>query len=189
MDGIERCIDDEIPFDVPETWAWARLGSIGTFIRGGGITRSDVQSSGVPCVRYGEIYTTYNITMTKAVSFVSEELAQRSKPVVYGDLLFTLTGENKEEIGKAVAFLGEEKTVIGGDLATFTYHNQNPVYLSYLLNSPYTIQQKKLLGTGDIIVHISCVKLSSILVPIPPLTEQLRIVDRIEKLSQNVNAL
>ena len=189
MDGIERCIDDEIPFDVPETWAWARLGSIGTFIRGSGIKRSDVQSSGVPCVRYGEIYTTYNITMTKAISFISEELAQQSKPVVYGDLLLTLTGENKEEIGKAVAFLGEEKTVIGGDLATFTYHNQNPVYLSYLLNSPYTIQQKKLLGTGDIIVHISSVKLASLLVPLPPLTEQLRIVDCIEKLSQNVNSL
>jgi type I restriction enzyme S subunit len=70
--GVERCIDDEIPFDVPETWVWTRLGNIGVFIRGSGIKRSETQAIGVPCVRYGEIYTTYNIAMTSTVSFVSE---------------------------------------------------------------------------------------------------------------------
>jgi type I restriction enzyme S subunit len=97
-------------------------------------------------------------------------------------LLFTLTGENKEEIGKSVAFLIKERTVIGGDLATFTRHRQNPMYLSYCMNSPYAILQKTLLGTGDIIVHISCDKLSSILVPLPPLAEQNRIVDQTSQL-------
>ncbi|MCL2816007.1 MAG: restriction endonuclease subunit S, partial [Oscillospiraceae bacterium] len=178
----ERCIDDEIPFDVPDNWQWTRLGNIGTFIRGSGIKRSDVQVIGVPCVRYGEIYTTYNIVMTAAVSFVNEELAMQAKSVVFGDLLLTLTGENKEEIGKTVAFMGNEKTVIGGDLSIFTYHIQNPMYLSYLLNSPYAIQRKSLLGTGDIIVHISCDKLASILIPLSPLAEQNRIVAQIEKL-------
>jgi type I restriction enzyme S subunit len=183
LDGIERCIDDEIPFDVPENWAWTRLGSIGTFIRGSGIKRTETQSTGVPCVRYGEIYTTYNISMTGAVSFVDDVLAEQSKPIVLGDLLLTLTGENKEEIGKTVAFMGNERTVIGGDLATFTNHRQNPMYLSYLMNSPYAIQQKALLGTGDIIVHISCDKLSSIFAPLPPFAEQRRIVERIEQLT------
>jgi type I restriction enzyme S subunit len=120
--------------------------------------------------------------MTAAVSYVSGQLAKQSKPVGYGDLLMTLTGENKEEIGKTVAFMGREKTVIGGDLATFTNHLQNPMYLSYLMNSPYAIQQKALLGTGDIIVHISCEKLASILVPLPPLSAQVRIVAEIEAL-------
>jgi type I restriction enzyme S subunit len=120
--------------------------------------------------------------MTNAVSFVDEELADRSKPLRHGDLLLTLTGENKEEIGKTVAFMGDERTVIGGDLATFTSYYMNPMYLSYLMNSPLAIQQKKVLGTGDIIVHISCDKLASILLPIPPLNEQARIVARIEEL-------
>jgi type I restriction enzyme S subunit len=178
-----RCIDDELPFEIPESWAWARLGSVGVFVRGSGIKRDETRATGVPCVRYGEIYTTYNIAMTRAVSFVDKELAAKSKPVNYGDLLLTLTGENKDEIGKAVAFMGNERTVIGGDLATFTSYQQNPMYLSYLMNSPLAIQQKKLLGTGDIIVHISCDKLATVFVPIPPLAEQARIVTAIEELS------
>ena len=179
---IVRCIDDETPFDLPDNWAWARLGSLGAFIRGSGIKRSEVISEGVPCVRYGEIYTTYNISMKSTVSYVESRLAKQSKPIFYGDLLFTLTGENKEEIGKTVAFMGKEETVIGSDLAAFTMHKQNPLYLSYLMSSPYAIQQKAMLGTGDIIVHISSEKLSSILVPVPPIAEQHRIVLLIEQL-------
>jgi type I restriction enzyme S subunit len=181
-DGEEACIDGELPFEIPQSWEWVRLGTIGTFIRGNGIKRSDVKPNGVPCVRYGEIYTTYNIAMTNAVSCVDEKMAVQAKPVKYGDLLLTLTGESKEEIGKTVAFLGRDKTVIGGDLATFTNHRQNSMYLSYLLNAPCGIQQKSLLGTGDIIVHISCDKLASILVPLPSLAEQQRIVEHIDKL-------
>ncbi len=120
------------------------------------------------------------------MSFVDRDLADRSKSLTHGDLLLTLTGENKEEIGKAVAFMGYERTVIGGDLAMFTGHSQNPMYLSYLMNSPFAILQKKLLGTGDIIVHISCDKLASILIPTPPLAEQHRIIDRIKQLMEIV---
>ena len=189
LDGIERCIDDEIPFDIPENWAWTRLGNLGFFIRGNGIKRSDIQPNGVPCVRYGEIYTIYNIAMTDAISFVDEAIADKSKIVGYGDLLLTLTGESKEEIGKTVAFLGKNKTVIGGDLATFTNHQQNPMYLSYLMNSPYAIQEKMILGTGDIIVHISCGKLAFILIPLPPIAEQRRIVSSIESLTGKVDKL
>ncbi len=181
-DGEEVCIDEELPFEIPETWAWTRLGSVGVFVRGNGIKRTEICAVGVPCIRYGELYTTYNIAMQNAVSFVDKDLADRSKPVRHGDLLFTLTGENKEEIGKAVAFMGNERTVIGGDLAAFTSHQQNTVYLSYLMTSPFAIRQKKLLGTGDIIVHISCDKLASVLTPIPPLKEQARIVKRIESI-------
>jgi type I restriction enzyme S subunit len=182
-DGKIRDITDELPFEIPESWEWARLGSIGTFIRGSGIKRSDVKQSGVQCVRYGEIYTTYNIAMDSAVSYIDEELSKYSKPIQYGDLLLSLTGETKEEIGKTVAFLGHEKTVIGGDIAAFTNHRQNPLYLSYMMNSPCAIAQKALLGTGDIIVHVSCDKLASIFAPLPPLAEQARIVKKIEELS------
>jgi type I restriction enzyme S subunit len=189
INGVERCIDEEIPFEIPESWEWVRLGSIGTFIRGSGIKRTDIQSEGVACIRYGEIYTTYNFSIEKTISNVSEDLAIQSKTIVNGDLLFTLTGENKEEIGKTVAFLGNEKTVIGGDMATYTKHEQNSMYLSYLMNSPYAIQQKALLGTGNIIVHISCDKLASILVPLPPFAEQQCIAMKINELLPICNKL
>jgi len=188
-DGVEVCIDDELPFEIPESWIWCRLGNIGTFVRGSGIKRSDILASGVYCVRYGELYTTYDISMTNTISFVSEALAEKSKSITHGDLLFTLTGEKKEEIGKAVAFMGYEKTVIGGDLAIFTDHTQNPLYLSYFMSSPCAIRQKTMLGTGNIIVHISCEKLSSILIPIPPYAEQHRIVEKIDTLMPICNNL
>jgi type I restriction enzyme S subunit len=57
------------------------------------------------------------------------------------------------------------------------------------MNSPFAIQQKKSLGTGDIIVHISCDKLASILIPIPPIVEQRRIVECIEQLMQTIESL
>jgi type I restriction enzyme S subunit len=185
-DGAVRDITDELPFEIPESWEWVRLGTIGTFIRGSGIKRDETTNNGVPCVRYGEIYTTYNTAFDSAVSFTSEVIAEKAKAIQNGDILMTLTGENKEEIGKAVAFMGDVKTVIGGDLTTLTRHGQNPMYLAFLLNSPYALQTKTLLSTGDIIVHISNDKLSSIIIPLPPLSEQQRIVTRIEELLPHI---
>lgn len=157
------------------------MGSVGTFIRGNGIKRTETISEGIQCVRYGELYTTYTTSFEKTVSFVNEELANQSKPIQYGDALLTLTGENKQDIGKAVVFLGKERTVIGGDLIQYTNHCFEPLFLSYLLNSPYVVYQKSIASTGDIIVHLSGVKLSNILVALPPIKEQARIVDAIDK--------
>ena len=93
----------------------------------------------------------------------------------------TLTGENKPDIAKAVAYLGTDPVAAGGDLAYWTAHGMNPLYLSYLLASPYVISRKVELATGDIIVHISGDKIGSILIPIPPLNEQMRIVEKIQE--------
>ena len=93
----------------------------------------------------------------------------------------TLTGENKPDIAKAVAYLGTETVAAGGDLAYWTAHGMNPLYLSYLLASPYVINRKVELATGDIIVHISGDKIGSILIPIPPLNEQMHIVEKIQE--------
>ena len=54
------CIADEVPFEIPESWEWVRIKNLGAIIRGSGIKRNETVESGSPCVRYGEIYTTYN---------------------------------------------------------------------------------------------------------------------------------
>lgn len=180
---IEKCIDEEIPFKIPNNWAWERLGNIGTFIRGSGIKRSDITSEGVGCIRYGEIYTTYNISFSEPKSFISPDLSKSLKQIDTNDLLFTLTGENKEEIGKTIAYTGDSTIYAGGDLGIYKYHFLNPLYLSYIFNSPYGIFKKSKLGTGNIIVHISCDKLANILIPVSPLCEQEIIVNRIIELS------
>ena len=176
-----HCIEDEILFEIPSSWEWIRLGSIGNFSRGNGIKRSEIRPQGFECIRYGEIYTTYNISINKVFSFIDDNLIRKSKIAEYGDILMTLTGENKTEIGKSIAFLGS-KIAVGGDIAIYSNHRQCPLYMAYLLNSPYAINIKSNLATGDIIVHISCDKLASILIPLPPLSEQKRIVDKLEEI-------
>ena len=173
------CIADEVPFDIPDSWEWVRVSSLGSIVRGSGIKRTEIVESGKPCVRYGELYTTYHTSFNQAVSFVSEELFERCKHFSYGDILMTLTGENKPDIAKAVAYLGNDLIAAGGDLAYWTAHGMNPLYLTYLMSSPYVVGRKISLATGDIIVHISGDKLGTVLIPIPPLTEQQRIVDKI----------
>ena len=173
------CIADEVPFEIPESWEWVRVSSLGSIVRGSGIKRTETVESGKPCVRYGELYTTYHTSFNQTVSFVSEELFERCKHFSYGDILMTLTGENKPDIAKAVAYLGNNLIAAGGDLAYWTAHGMNPLYLTYLMASPYVVGRKVNLATGDIIVHISGDKLGTILIPIPPLAEQQRIVDKI----------
>jgi type I restriction enzyme S subunit len=149
----------------------------GRFIRGHGITRADIRDNGVPCIRYGELYTTYDIWLDEPISHVSEELAKQCFHIKHGDLLFTLSGETAEEIGKTVVYLGEEDAVVGGDLAVFTGHKQNPLYLSYILNAPDALKQKELRATGSMVVHINSKKIEEVSVPLPSLPEQERIAE------------
>ena len=178
----EVCIDEEIPFEIPENWAWCRASSLGTMIRGRGIKRTETVAQGFPCIRYGEIYTTYETSFDSAVSFVPETLDKDCLHFSSGDVVFTLTGENKVDIAKTVAFLGEGQIAAGGDLAFWTHHGMNPLYLVYYMASPYCIELKRRTATGDIIVHISTSKVGDFLVPIPPIKEQNRIVSAIEQL-------
>ena len=175
-----RSLADEVPFDIPDSWEWVRIRSLGEIVRGSGIKRNETVRQGLPCVRYGELYTTYQTSFTKTVSFIAPNLYEKCKHFSYGDVLMTLTGENKPDIAKAVAYLGTEPIAAGGDLAFWTQHGMNPLYLSYIMASPYIIGHKVALATGDIIVHISGDKLGTILLPVPPLAEQDRIVARIQ---------
>ena len=177
-----RDISDEIPFEIPDSWEWVRCSVLGAIIRGSGIKRTETVDSGLPCVRYGELYTTYNISFTKTVSFIPKELFEQCKQISYGDVIFTLTGENKPDIAKTIAYLGNSPVAVGGDLAYWTHHGMNPLYLVYFMSSPYAIGRKVNLATGDIIVHISGDKVGSFLIPVPPLAEQNRIVAKINEL-------
>ena len=176
------CIQDEIPFEIPASWEWSRIHSLGEIVRGNGIKRNEVASEGYPCVRYGEIYTAYQMSFISTVSFIFKSIFDKSKHFSHGDILMTLTGENKPDIAKAIAYLGFEEGAVGGDLACWTYHGMEALFLSYLLASPYVISRKVELATGDIIVHISVEKLGSILIPVPPLIEQKRIVDKLKEI-------
>lgn len=185
---LPEITDEEKPFDIPESWEWVRLGDIGALVRGSGIKRSETTDEGKPCVRYGELYTTYRTRFSSVMSHTSEEVFNKSKKVHKNDILMALTGENKWDIALAVVYEGEEEVAMGGDMTKWEYHGMNPIYLTMVINSPYGIACKRNMATGDIIVHISNNKLSEIVLPIPPLAEQHRIVAKIEELQPDIDA-
>lgn len=153
------------------------LGEIGTsFVRGNGIKRNEVTAEGLPCVRYGEIYTKYNIGFDTCISHTTSEVAKRAKSFEHGDILFAITGEKVEDIAKCTAYLGYEKCYVGGDVVVMK-HNQNPKFMAYVLSTADAQKQKSKGKTKSKVVHSSVPALKSITVPIPPLAEQRRIVE------------
>ena len=109
--------------------------------RGTGIKRDQVTEDGVPCVRYGEIYTTYNTWFDECVSYTKEEYVSSPKYFEHGDILFAITGESVEDISKSIAYIGHEKCLAGGDIVVMK-HNQNPRYLAHVLNTSMAREQK-----------------------------------------------
>ena len=162
-------------------WPMVRLGELGTMVRGNGIRRCETTKAGCPCLRYGEIYTSFDVILDKPRSFVPKELFDRSVKIKKGDLVFTLTGENTEEIAKALAYLGDDEIAAGGDLAVWTGHGCDSKYLAYLMYSPQLISQKAATGNGNIVVHTSIKKLQQLEIPLPPLSVQSEIVARLER--------
>lgn len=84
-------------------------------------------------------------------------------------------------------YFGKTLIAMGGDMTCFSNHIMNPLYLVYVLNSPYGINIKRHLATGDIIVHMSNDKIASIGIPVPPITEQNKIASKINSLYQVID--
>lgn len=172
------CIDEEIPFDIPDTWCWARLNSLATLTRGSGIKRSEVREEGLPCVRYGELYTTYDTVIDAPHSFVDQAVFDAAKKIGPDDLVLTLTGENDIDIGRAVINRTGETIAFGGDLLAVTDTQMNREYLLVALHSPALGKQRTQAAAGNIIVHLGAEKVGRFLIPVPPLPEQERIVEK-----------
>ncbi|WP_302754854.1 restriction endonuclease subunit S [Collinsella intestinalis] len=177
------CIEDEIPFEIPESWEWARLGSIGSLLRGSGIKRSEVVPHGKPCIRYGELYTTYDGAVEQVSSHVEDKIYDAAKKLKSGEVLITLTGENNVDIGRAVHNATGKTLAFGGDLLAVKDHCMLGEFLALVINSPAVAPQRTKAATGNIIVHLSAAKASQFLIPVPPITEQRRIVERIQELA------
>ena len=172
-----------------EGWEEKKLGDLATdMYRGSGIRRDQVTKEGTPCVRYGEIYTTYNVGFDTCVSHTKEEYISSPKYFEHGDLLFAITGESVEDIGKTIAYLGNEKCLCGGDIICMK-HNQNPKFLAYALTTPEAIRQKGMGKTKLKVVHTNAPALKGIIIPVPSLSEQQSIVATLDSLKSKVDRL
>ncbi len=167
---------------------WKTMGEIGTFIRGNGLQKKDFTESGVGCIHYGQIYTYYGTFATETKSFVSESFAKKLRKAKKGDLVIATTSENVEDVGKAVVWLGKNEIAISGDAYVYS-HNQNPMYIAYLLQTERFLAFKRMNVSGTKVTRISGDKLAKFSIPIPPLELQEKIVAILDRFETLVNDL
>lgn len=173
------CIQDEIPFDIPDSWEWVTLENIFIFIDYRGITPNKI-SKGIPLVTAKNIkkgYTDYKIQ-----DFISEEdYAKRQTRGISqkGDLLFT----TEAPLGN-IAIADLETFSVGQRLITLKSISNilNNKLLMYFILSDFFQKQLLTKSTGTTVKGIKAEKLKKLFIPIPPLAEQKRITEKLQTL-------
>ena len=179
-DGSVKCIEDEIPFDLPEGWAWARLNQIYNFIDYRGATPNKI-SSGVPLITAKNVKSGYiDYTIDEYISEEEYWDRQQRGTSRLGDVLFT----TEAPLGNA-AIADIEKFSAGQRLITFQHYGScvlnNHTFLYFIL-SDFFQDQLHTRKTGSTVAGIKASILKTLLLPIPPIAEQDKIGEKCENL-------
>jgi type I restriction enzyme S subunit len=166
---------------IPEHWDITRMANIGKFSKGKGVSKSQITSQGLPVILYGDIYTKYDHVTNDLERKTSKDTSENSIQIFNNDLLFTASGETKEDIGKCVLFNRNYEAFAGGDVIIFRQNKNNSSFLTYTFNSFFFKKQKAKLSKGEIVVHIYQSQLRDIYFPLPPNDEQVEIANYLEK--------
>lgn len=173
---LPEIAEDEIPFDIPESWKWVRLGSIGITQTGNTPSRSNPEFFGncIPFIGPGDI-------QNKAINYDNQGLSETGKKMgrvaVSGSILQVCIGGS---IGKCA--LTYREVTFNQQINAITPICANSNYLLWLLNSDYftRLMKKNAGGTATPIINRGI--WDSIFIPLPPIAEQKRIVAKIEGL-------
>ncbi len=182
-DGTVKCIEDEIPFEVPEGWAWSRIFSISQDLPYG--TSKKSSSSGeIAVLRMGNLQQG-EIDYTDLVYSSNKEDIDKYL-LTDGDLLFNRTNSS-EWVGKTAIYRGETAAIYAGYLIRIR-SLLDAEYLNSVMNSKYIKEICFLVKTDAINQsNINAAKLGSFLIPIPPSKEQIRIANKLSDILYWVN--
>lgn len=176
--------------EIPSGWSYRRLRTLGRFSKGFGGSKEDNRDAGVPVVRYGDLYTTFDTVITKPVAYVDHATADTYATLRPGVLVMTASGEDRAEIGKAALSMLTGHVVVGGDAILFQPGRETDgLYLAYALQSAPAVAQKTGLSTGFTVVHITAGRLKTVSLPLPPVTEQRAIADYLDRETAKIDTL
>ena len=177
---------EEIPFEIPESWEWVRLGEICFPFRYGTSEKSS-KTGRVPVLRMGNIQHG-SIDYSDLVYTNNEEDIEKYQ-LNCNDLLFNRTN-SREWVGKTALYRGERPAIFAGYLIQVTPFFVDSEYLNYVMNSEHERNYcKRVKSDGINQSNVNAQKLSKFPVPLPPLAEQKRIVAKIEELLSCCGAL
>lgn len=159
------------------------LTEVGTLIRGRGGSKADAVSEGMPCIRYGELYTHHHEVVRRFHSFIPKDRASAYTALQPGDVVFAGSGETFEEIGKAAAFCGDTVAYTSGDTIVLRPgRSADGRFLGYAVNSASAARHKSRMGQGSSVIHISAKHIGEHRLRLPPLPEQRRIAEILDTL-------
>ncbi len=195
VDGVERCIDEEIPFEIPGSWAWVRLGSL--------LTTTEAGKS-PQCENYPRKDDEWGVIKTTAIQdglFLPEENkvlpigfeVTESQVIHQNDLLITRAGPRSRTGIMCVVETEPTNLILSDKTVRLAYISDsvNPNYLRIALSSPaiQTFVIAAMTGMASSQVNISQEKMKTFLVPLPPFAEQKRIFLYTDKLLQTITLL
>ncbi|SKC68311.1 restriction endonuclease subunit S [Plantibacter cousiniae (nom. nud.)] len=164
------------------------LGELGTFARGRRFTKGDVVESGIPSIHYGEIYTDYGVSATRAKREVNSELLAQLRFAQPSDVIFAGVGETVIDVGKAVAWLGDGPVAVHDDTFSFT-SGLDPKYVAYAVQTDDFHAQKANHVASGKVKRLSSAGLSKIKIPVPSAEEQIHIVAILDSFDTIINDL
>ena len=188
LDGVERCIDDELPFEIPDSWEWVRLGAVLEIARGGSPRPIQqyltTEPDGINWIKIGDtdkggkyIYKTKEKIRPEGVS--------KSRMVHSGDFLLT----NSMSFGRPYILKTDGCIHDGWLVLSNRFGCYSVDFLYYILSSPFAYYQFCDSVSGAVVKNLNSDKVANALFPLPPHSEQVRIVQRIEELLPLVKGL
>ena len=176
--------------DVPEHWDVVRIAQLGPLTKANGGSKQDNVDAGIPCIRYGDLYTTHEYLIRGSRSYIGADKLGDYTPVQYGDALFAASGETFEDIGRSAVNLLQEKACCGGDVIIFRPAvDLDSLFLGYALDSLPSKAQKSLMGKGYTVVHVYADQLRDLIMALPPPSEQEAIGADLNRETARIDAL
>ncbi len=181
--SVEVCIDDEIPFEIPENWCWSRLSTLCKSISDGDHQPPPQVSSGIPFVVISNVSSgKINLSNTRFVPHDYYASLHESRIPCRDDLLFTVTGS----YGIVIPVDIDEPFCFQRHIALLKPLQIATEFLSAWLDTPVVYEQCKHCATGTAQKTVGLNSLKNILIPVPPINEQVRILKQLQKVLPSI---
>ena len=182
--GEVKCIDEEIPFEIPQGWEWCRMGELISYQNGYAYTSSELnkEGKGLPVIKSGNLMT-YEVVLKPNNDYVENPSTKMlASAIKKGDLLMCLSSQsdNPEPLGKTAIYKANNTALLNQRVLKMRPWLEDMLdYMYYAINSEYFHYTVSHQGGGSAQANLKLGHVLSMLIPLAPLKEEIRIVDKI----------